>query len=209
MPKPNYPLREKRKRETRRTLIRAADELFSRQGYRETTLEEVAARAGVHVQTLYRHFPTKESLVLAGERNALERVSAELSDPGRAEDTITVWRHHIGRYSISADPSQVRAGFLKRQETTRAMPELSGSMQRMSLEYEDLLTAALASDLGLDPARDRRPRLIALMLQGGNRQAYREWVTSEVTTDYAEHMLSVVDDVVRFMEDAGISITTP
>ena len=148
MTKPNYTLREKRKRKTRRSLIRAADELFTQQGYRGTTLEEVADRAGVHVQTLYRHFPTKESLVLGRDREAFEMLAADLSNEQRTEDTITLWRRHVERYSAGADPFKVRVSYLKRQARTGEIPELTGSMNRLAAEYREVLTGALVRDLG-------------------------------------------------------------
>ena len=42
-----YPMREKRKAESRASLIKAAQQLFSINGYEETTLDEVAEKIGV------------------------------------------------------------------------------------------------------------------------------------------------------------------
>ena len=60
-----YPKRTLKKNLNREKLIVAATLLFSRNGHHGTTLDEVAAEAGVHVQTLYKHFKTKEELVTA------------------------------------------------------------------------------------------------------------------------------------------------
>jgi AcrR family transcriptional regulator len=49
----------------RERLLTAAYELFSRRGIRAVGTDEVIARAGVARATLYRHFPTKDALVLA------------------------------------------------------------------------------------------------------------------------------------------------
>ncbi|MFH8250240.1 helix-turn-helix domain-containing protein [Microbacterium sp. B2969] len=38
--------------------------LFERQGYDDTTVREIAAAAGVTEMTFFRHFSTKESLLL-------------------------------------------------------------------------------------------------------------------------------------------------
>jgi AcrR family transcriptional regulator len=46
-------------------ILAAAYELFSTRGIRAVGTEEVLARAGVAKSTLYRHFPSKEALVLA------------------------------------------------------------------------------------------------------------------------------------------------
>lgn len=50
-------------RATRRRIVDAAAELFVQQGYAATTLEQIAARAGVAVQTVYFHFGNKRSVL--------------------------------------------------------------------------------------------------------------------------------------------------
>jgi AcrR family transcriptional regulator len=49
----------------RERILDAAYELFSKRGIRAVGTEEVLATAGVSKSTLYRHFPSKEELVLA------------------------------------------------------------------------------------------------------------------------------------------------
>ena len=49
----------------RERILAAAYELFSTQGIRAVGTEEVLAKAGVAKSTLYRHFPSKDELVLA------------------------------------------------------------------------------------------------------------------------------------------------
>jgi AcrR family transcriptional regulator len=50
-------------RATRRRIIDGALELFVRQGYASTTLDQIAARAGVAVQTVYFHFGNKATVL--------------------------------------------------------------------------------------------------------------------------------------------------
>jgi AcrR family transcriptional regulator len=49
---------------TRARLQAAALELFAAQGFEGTTVEQIAAAAGVSHMTFFRHFPTKESVVV-------------------------------------------------------------------------------------------------------------------------------------------------
>jgi AcrR family transcriptional regulator len=49
----------------RQRILDAAYELFSRRGIQAVGVNEVIERAGVATATLYRHFPSKEKLVLA------------------------------------------------------------------------------------------------------------------------------------------------
>jgi AcrR family transcriptional regulator len=50
-------------RATQRKIVEAAAELFVSEGYHGTTLEQIATRAGVAVQTVYFHFGNKRSVL--------------------------------------------------------------------------------------------------------------------------------------------------
>ena len=50
-------------RATQRKIVDAATDLFVTQGYSGTTLEQIAVRAGVAVQTVYFHFGNKRSVL--------------------------------------------------------------------------------------------------------------------------------------------------
>jgi TetR/AcrR family transcriptional repressor of mexJK operon len=49
----------------RQAILDAATTLFLRQGYRHTSMDEIAALAAVSKQTVYKHFHDKEGLVAA------------------------------------------------------------------------------------------------------------------------------------------------
>jgi AcrR family transcriptional regulator len=57
-------LRERRHRETRRELMQTGMRLFAEQGYDAVTMEQIAGEAGVSRRTLYRHFPSKDRILL-------------------------------------------------------------------------------------------------------------------------------------------------
>jgi len=54
----------------------AALDLFTEQGYEETTVVQIAERAGVTKSTFFRHFPDKRELLVAGQE-ALSSLLAE------------------------------------------------------------------------------------------------------------------------------------
>jgi AcrR family transcriptional regulator len=56
-------LRERKKAQTRTLIAASAARLFAVAGFRGVSMVEVASAAGVSEQTVYNHFPTKESLV--------------------------------------------------------------------------------------------------------------------------------------------------
>ena len=73
------PLRERRRLETSAALVAAAHELFVRQGYDATTMDDIADAAVVSRRTLFRYFPTKEDLVFSDEDGMLGVVSDALA----------------------------------------------------------------------------------------------------------------------------------
>ena len=83
--------REAQARETRRSILDAAHELFVATGYAATTIQAIAERAGVAVQTVYAVFGTKRELLrqliestITGDDEPLpitERAEARRSPP--------------------------------------------------------------------------------------------------------------------------------
>ena len=72
-------------------ILSAAYELFSRRGIRDVGVDEVIERAGVAKASLYRHFPSKDDLVVAFLRLREERwtvgwVEAEARRRGRTPE---------------------------------------------------------------------------------------------------------------------------
>ncbi|NJP94920.1 TetR/AcrR family transcriptional regulator [Nonomuraea sp. FMUSA5-5] len=64
-------LRARRRAQTQRMIQGHAVRLFAERGYDATTVNDVAEAAGVSPMTVYRHFPTKEDLVLVDQRGEL------------------------------------------------------------------------------------------------------------------------------------------
>ena len=50
---------------TRAKILAAAEELFGRQGYAQTSIDDISELADVAVRTIYMHFPTKAAIMLA------------------------------------------------------------------------------------------------------------------------------------------------
>lgn len=73
------------------TLLRESMLLFHKQGYRETSMEDIAAAVGMPASGIYRHFDSKAELLAASFRRAADQVSADVAnivvaerDPRRA-----------------------------------------------------------------------------------------------------------------------------
>ena len=78
-------LRDKKKARTRETLIRVAMQLFLKQGYEETTIDQIAEAAGVGRRTFFRYFASKDLLLSSFQEGYVEefRTAFRKSDPQR------------------------------------------------------------------------------------------------------------------------------
>lgn len=92
-------LRERKKRRTRSNLIGVAAELCARQGYDNTTVEQIAAAADVSPRTFSRYFPTKESVILAVVGEVAESVATELAaQPTDISEYEALLRAHLATF---------------------------------------------------------------------------------------------------------------
>src|SRR3546814_8932053 len=74
------PPRTTKGKATRARLLTAASRLFAVQGYDGTSVEAVATEAGITVPGMYKHFPTKASLLLEVARRATIRSEEHTSE---------------------------------------------------------------------------------------------------------------------------------
>lgn len=103
---------EERSERSRKAILDAALQMFSRQGFRGTSIRDVAARAGVSTGSVYHHFRDKEAVLdtlleqfWTASREpgfpinrALEdgAFPARLDEIGRAtQEVVATWRQHI------------------------------------------------------------------------------------------------------------------
>lgn len=63
-PSPSPSRHARRKARTRDRITQAANELFTEQGYLETSAEDISNRADVALRTIYTHFPSKAAILL-------------------------------------------------------------------------------------------------------------------------------------------------
>jgi len=79
-------LRERRRRQTRGEIIRAAFELFAKSGYEAVSMDSVAAAAGVSRATLFNYFPQKELIlreIAAARMQKLKEILIEFGASGK------------------------------------------------------------------------------------------------------------------------------
>ena len=87
-------------RRNRDKLLAAATEAFAEEG-EDVPLETVAARAGVGIGTLYRHFPSREALTAAAYRHEVDELCAtagELVGSQPADEALRAWAERFADY---------------------------------------------------------------------------------------------------------------
>ena len=97
---PELGRRERRKREVRTRIMASAMQCFVRQGFADTTVDQIADAADVAQKTFFNYFPTKQDLFrqLAEERidELHQMLEEERSEPGTtAQKLEQIGRAHV------------------------------------------------------------------------------------------------------------------
>jgi len=153
---PERPLRADARR-NRALILQSAREVFAADGA-EAQMDDVALRAGVGVGTLYRHFPTKEALLLELVRDKLrsfaENVAEALEqqgDPGEIFQAVLYRNAEVA--SRDAVMQQVLAGagdqlwsaaLAERERLGALTAELLGRAQRVNAVRGDVQASDIA-----------------------------------------------------------------
>jgi AcrR family transcriptional regulator len=175
--------RNGRTERTRRALTEAALSLFVEQGYDATTVDQIAAAAGVGQRTFFHHFATKEAVLFGGYEERLREVTAGFRDAARDG---TLWDGLYGATIslVNAIETQ-RDLFLVRGRLYRETPNLRATMLRVNEDWIDNITQIVAERLRLDPETNVGPRLAATVANGANRVAIDLWTASSGQLDLA------------------------
>lgn len=81
---------ERKKDETRKKILMVAVDLFKRQGFDETTVEQIANEADVAKGTVFNHFPEKEAIIYEHIQSVIqEQTPAMLEHLNQLPDTRT------------------------------------------------------------------------------------------------------------------------
>ncbi|WP_030547426.1 TetR family transcriptional regulator [Streptomyces albus] len=125
----------------RRKLAAAAMELFATKGYEATTVDEIAAAAGVARRTFFRHFRSKEEAIFPDHDDTLVRAEAVLAAAPAEEhplDTVCRGIKEVMRM-YAASP----AVSVERYRLTREVPTLREREIASVARYERLFTRYL------------------------------------------------------------------
>lgn len=178
-------MREQRKARTRRAIQEHALRLFLDQGYEQTTVEQVAAAAGVSHMTFFRYFPTKEAVV---EDDDYDPLIADLVRARPTGETPLEALRTALRTGLDAVLDTDRDAVYTRTRLIVTTPALRARQWRNAAATGDLLAAALADREGRPV--DLRLRVIAAAATAALTTALTAWVEGEGSDD----LRSLVDE---------------
>ena len=160
-------LRERQRLAVKAELREAAFRLFAERGFDDVSVVEIAREAGVSERTFFRHFPSKEDVILTVlegfgtdimsrlETHPLDRSWFEiLRDTYIAATAVDVTMEGERRdYLIEAASSVYRLA--------RDSPRLQAGLDARARGWADDIAEIVARRMGVDVDRDPRPRVWA------------------------------------------------
>jgi AcrR family transcriptional regulator len=204
-------LRERKKRETRETIARAAWKLFHRRGFDAVTVADVAAAAGVSEKTVFNYFPTKEDLVFgAGMQRTAMLIEAVRARP-RDASIVEPFRRWTMDYLDRVEHEPV--------DSITAIPRLvMGSdalRNRLFIGWEQeaaLLGPVIAEEVG-EPEDSLSAVVVARTLAWTHRVIFRAAFTrliegedqAAVAADLREQATAAYDLLERGLAEYGAS----
>ncbi|WP_433413547.1 TetR/AcrR family transcriptional regulator [Microtetraspora malaysiensis] len=131
-------LREDKKRRTRQAIGDMAMRLFAERGFEAVTVNEIAEAAGVAKVTLFKYFPSKESLVLHAVEEDLAGVVIA-RPPGRSP--LRALREHL--LAFAAAPIGDADEMIARMKVIVDSPALTAAVNRLQYGSRRALARAL------------------------------------------------------------------
>jgi AcrR family transcriptional regulator len=183
-------------RPVREKLTASAFELFDEQGYEQTTVDDIAERAGVGRTTLFRHFPSKEALIFPDHESVLADVRARLAaaDAGTAlvavhEAARLVLRHYL------SEGDRARSRFRLTSSVEALRDRERASAQHYQRLFREFLLSWLVPGQGTDPGTGLRADLAAAAVVTAHNHVLRRWLhgrSSDPEEEFAATMAEVL-----------------
>lgn len=190
-------LRERKKRETRRSISDIATTLFMSKGFDNTTIAEIAEAAGVSPQTVANYFPTKTDLFFDEDDWLIGPPGAIIEQCPKVTPARAVLRWLLGDLRRRDDDGHL-SGQAAFRQTIFASPALRHRY------YDDLaaLNGALHEAVAATSPRlpSWRVGLAATTLTGA-LVACEEEFASLSTTVASERLLAATSDVAKKILD--------
>ncbi|HEY3783447.1 MAG TPA: helix-turn-helix domain-containing protein [Fimbriimonadaceae bacterium] len=176
-------LRERKKRETLMRIAVAALKLFIQKGYDATTLDEIAAEAGIARRTFFYYFKSKEAILIAYLDNGLVRsVKPNLLAQPTDQTPVSAVHQSLEKF-FGAKESKEAILVDKLFASTEAV---RARMQSAYIEMEQAAFEALCEMYPKEPRESLR--MVAMMSIGATRVAKEAWRKDGGTRPFADYL---------------------
>lgn len=135
--------------------------LFAEQGFDGTTVDQIAVEAGLSRASLFRHFGTKEDIVLGHLEEYGQRLAEALAARPEQERPWEALRRTFDVITQANEESPERALSLLRMLSDT--PSLRARHSEKQLRWQNLLVPEVSRRLGVDAADAQDPRAHAVV----------------------------------------------
>ncbi|MET0254799.1 MAG: TetR/AcrR family transcriptional regulator [Luteibacter sp.] len=167
---PAVGVRERKQRETRRRIAETGLQLFLTHGYEATTLDAIAAEAGISRRTFFSYFKSKDDLVLAWQEAAWDAIWADLLAVSPDENPLDAVRGTLLKHVAQYESERMIA----LDKVMRASETLASRKQSFYVAQEEALHAVLC-EVWRQPQRRNALRIVAMVSIGAMRLAIEAW----------------------------------
>ncbi|MEV1009460.1 TetR family transcriptional regulator [Streptomyces sp. NPDC049881] len=164
-------------------LTEAALQLLARRGFDAVTIDEIAAAAGVSRRTFFRHFASKEDVVVQFLAGMGDAIRAELAARPAGEPPSAALLHAV-RVAVETCSGKAERA-LPVVRLILETPALLARFLERQAQWRDDLAAGLADRLGRDPGTDLYPQLAAGMALTAFHTVLARWSRSDGAEDPA------------------------
>jgi AcrR family transcriptional regulator len=163
--------RQSRRLQARRRIEAIALDLFARNGFDDTTVEQIAAACDISPRTFFRYFPTKDEVIFAEIDDELKLLCDYIRSRPAGERPYATIREACIR--LASDYEQKRERIVARSRFVRMNPRLSAHAGRLSVMWTDTVTEVIAERH--PDQTDHTSRLVASVGSAALVAAIREW----------------------------------
>ena len=162
-------------------LVQSALELYAQRGYDQTTVAEIANRAGLTERTFFRHFADKKEVLFAGSNNLRDLlVSAVAGAPNSASPIEAVT---AGLLAAGVVFSEERRDHSRRRQSIIAA---NAELRERELIKLAALASAIADTLRRRGVQDPTASLTAEAGIAVFRVAFERWVDPHTVLGWSE-----------------------
>lgn len=166
---------------SREDVARIALDLFARQGFEQTTIDEIAQAVGVGRRTLFRYFSSKNDTVWGSFELVCQRLRDELAARAPDEPLMTSLRH--AAVASNTYPDDQLPELRIRMTLITTVPALQAHSMLRYEAWRGVVADFAAQRLDLRPD-DHIPQTIAYAALGTSIAAFVTWV-DDPTRDLA------------------------